>query len=241
MTSAVMRTPAARARSTAATDSAADTCRMWIAPALVARDRGVALDHRALRDRGDAGEAEHRRRPRPRASRRRPESDGSSSCSASTPPASRWYWSAWRMRRASTTGKPSSLKPAAPSRASSTISVSSRARLALGDRGQEADRHDRLVRGTLLKRAQHRRRVDDRVGVGHREDAAEAARGRGARCPTRGPPRPRGRACAGARGGRRSPGITIWPSPSTTSQPPGGSSAPGAPISAITPSRTSRS
>ena len=35
--------------------------------------------------------------PRPRASRPPAESDGSSSCSASSRPASRWYWSAWRI------------------------------------------------------------------------------------------------------------------------------------------------
>ncbi len=55
----------------------------------------------------------------------RPDSDGSSSCRASTPPHRRWYCSARRKTPASTTGLPSSVKPAAPSARSSAISVSS--------------------------------------------------------------------------------------------------------------------
>ena len=54
-----------------------------------------------------------------------PESDGSSSCSAIIRPASRWYWSAWRITPAERTGSPSSVKPTAPTSASSAISVSS--------------------------------------------------------------------------------------------------------------------
>ena len=55
------------------------------------------------------------------------------------------------------------------------------AALALRDRGEEADRHLGLGPGPLDERAQHGRRVDDRLGVRHREDRAEAARGRGPR------------------------------------------------------------
>ena len=54
-----------------------------------------------------------------------PLSDGSSSCSAMTPPASRWYCSALRSIPAETTGLPSSVNPSAPSARSSAISVSS--------------------------------------------------------------------------------------------------------------------
>ena len=55
------------------------------------------------------------------------------------------------------------------------------AALRLRDRRQEADRHLRLGPGSLDESAQHRRRVDDRLGVRHREDRAEAARRRGTR------------------------------------------------------------
>ena len=56
-----------------------------------------------------------------------PEADsvGSSSCSAITPPHSRWYCSARSRRPALATGLPSSVKPSAPSSRSSAISVSS--------------------------------------------------------------------------------------------------------------------
>ncbi|HEX8854122.1 MAG TPA: hypothetical protein VF752_00860, partial [Thermoleophilaceae bacterium] len=47
------------------------------------------------------------------------ESAGSSSCSASTRPASRWYWSACRITPAERTGSPSSVNAAAPASASS--------------------------------------------------------------------------------------------------------------------------
>ena len=52
---------------------------------------------------------------------------------------------------------------------------------ALGDRGQEADRNLGLGLGTLHERAEHGGRVDDRLGVGHGEDGAEAACRRGLR------------------------------------------------------------
>ena len=54
-----------------------------------------------------------------------PESPGSSSWSATTPPHSRWYWSALRSVPACTTGLPSSVNPSAPASRSSAISVSS--------------------------------------------------------------------------------------------------------------------
>ena len=55
------------------------------------------------------------------------------------------------------------------------------AALAAGDRREEAGGDARLGAGALAQRAQHRRRVHHRVGVGHREDRAVAAGGRGAR------------------------------------------------------------
>ncbi len=53
--------------------------------------------------------------------------------------------------------------------------------LAARDRGEEADLHLRLAARSLDQRAEHRRRVDDRIGVRHREDRAVAARGRRSR------------------------------------------------------------
>ena len=91
---------------------------------LEARELTVASDHRGLGNRRDPGHAEQRRHLAlvhdPAA-----DSDGSSSCSASMRPASRWYWSALRITPAERTGSPSSVKPAAPTSASSAISVSS--------------------------------------------------------------------------------------------------------------------
>ena len=53
--------------------------------------------------------------------------------------------------------------------------------LADGDRGHEAGRDARLAARLLAQRAQHRRRVHDRLGVGLGEDRAEAAGRSGAR------------------------------------------------------------
>ena len=48
---------------------------------------------------------------------------------------------------------------------------------ALGDRGEETDGYFGLCLGTLHERPEHGGRVDDRLGVGHGEDGAEAAGG----------------------------------------------------------------
>ena len=58
---------------------------------------------------------------------------------------------------------------------------------------------------------EHRRRVDDRVGVRHRDHRAEAAGGGGRRARCRCSPCTPGRACAGARAGRRTPGTACLP------------------------------
>jgi hypothetical protein len=92
----------------------------------------------------------------------------------------RWYWSARRIRPGATTGRPSSVKPAAPLVGELGHLGQLGAVLAAGDRGEEADRNLRLGLRVLDQRAEHRGRVDDRVGVRHREDRAVAAgRGRG--------------------------------------------------------------
>ena len=78
----------------------------------------------------------------------------------------------------------------------------------LRDRGHEPGRDDRLLAGELDERAEHRRRVDHRVGVRHAPRCAVAAGGGGRRARWRSSPRPRAPACAGARADprRREPG-----------------------------------
>ena len=73
------------------------------------------------------------------------------------------------------------------------------------------------------------------AGRGSRSSRPPPRRGCRSRCP----PRPRARACAGARAGRRRPGRRADPRRRSSSAPGGASSS--SPISAITPSRTSRS
>ena len=167
-----------------------------------------------------------------------PDSAGSSSCSAITPPHSRWYWSALRSIPAETTGLPSSVKPSAPASRSSAISVSSSpcrprviaARKPTGTRACRGARVD--------QRPEHARVVDDRVGVRHRDHRAEAAGGGGRACrvvdvllvllarraqvDVRVDERREQRACR--------PRRAVSPSS-------GGAQRPGAPSSAISPSR----
>ena len=110
-----------------------------------------------------------------------PDSDGSSSCSASTRPASRWYWSAWRITPAERTGQPVVREPGGARVGQLGHLGEPLALLAHRDRGHEAGGYARLGPGALAQRAQHRRRVHDRVGVRLREDRAEAAGGGRAR------------------------------------------------------------
>ena len=60
-------------------------------------------------------------------------------------------------------------------------------------------------------------------------------------CPSRGPPCAPGPGRGGGRAGRRRPGSASRPSPSTTSAPSTSGALPGSAISAISPSRTTRS
>ena len=106
-----------------------------------------------------------------------PLSDGSSSCSASVRPASRWYCSAWRITPAERIGRPSSVKPGGAGVGQLRHLGELLALLPHGHRGGEAGRDPRLRAGALAQREQDRRRVHHRVGVGHGEDRAEAARG----------------------------------------------------------------
>ena len=149
---------------------------------LVAGERGVARDHRRLGDRRDAADAErgadgalvHARRrarasgpPRAARSRRRTGAGTAAPCAAC---------------RRSAPGRPSSVKPTAPSSRSSAISVScspSRPRVIAG---QEADRDARFARGGVAQRAQQRRGVEHGVGVGHREHRRRSRRRRRRAC-----------------------------------------------------------
>ena len=148
-------------------------------PLLERGEREVALDHHALGRRRIRAEAElggdralvHMAAARQRRllAVERERRLGDARCTAAR----------GACRPADTTGRPSSVKAAAPAAASSAISRQLLAELALADRGHEPGRHDRLLARTLDERAEHRRRVDDGLGVRHREDrAVAAARGR---------------------------------------------------------------
>ena len=145
--------------------------------ALVGGEREVALDHHALGDRRVAGEAElgrdgalvHLAAARERrllavdARRGRP--------------ATALYWSARRIRPGETTGRPSSVKPAAPASASSPISVSSPPAWPFEIAARKPTGTTASARACSTSDAEHRGRVDDRIGVRHREDRAVAAGG----------------------------------------------------------------
>ena len=169
-----------------------------------------------------------------------PERLGSSSCSASTPPHSRWYCSALRRIAARWTGLPSSVKPSAPASASSAISVSAspaspRVIEARKPTGMRASRRaaSRSERSTVASST-----TGSVFGIATTATKPPAAAAR--------VPESRSSLCSwpGTRRctcGSTKPGNRWRPSPSSTSAPSGASSAPGAPSSAITPPRTSTS
>ena len=166
------------------------------------------------------GEPEPRARPRPRASRRAPDSDGSSSCSASTPPHSRWYCSARCAGCAARcTGLPSSVKPSAPASRSSAISVSASPARPVRDRGEEADGHARLAPRGLAQRAQDRRASRPPGRCSASRSAATKPPAAAARVPES---RSSLCSCPGVRRctcGSTKPGNRWRPSPSSTSAP----------------------
>ena len=178
MTSPLARTPCSRARRSAATDSAAERCSRWIgcsSKAASARSRSTitdsAIDGYAVKPSSAATAPSCTCPPR--------ESVGSSQWSASGRPVIDAYCSARRIIPADETGTPSSENATAPASASSPISVSSspdwpRVIAARKPTGTRAS----LFAG-LDERAERRGRVDDRIGVRHREDRAVAARRRG--------------------------------------------------------------
>ena len=96
---------------------------MWMRPSskpAIAASRAIIVDSEMLGMPARPSRAE----TSPSCITPRPDSDGSSSCRASTPPHSRWYCSARRRIAARCTGRPSSVKPSAPTERSSSISVS---------------------------------------------------------------------------------------------------------------------
>ena len=147
---------------------------------LVRREREIALDHHRLGDRRVAGEAELRRDRalvHVTAARERP---------------------LLAVERERAAGRRRVLERAAhqPGRAdrNAVVGEGDRARvgelahlrqlrsvLAARDRGEEADLNLGLAAGGLDERAERGGRVDDRVGVRHREDRAVAAGGGGSR------------------------------------------------------------
>ena len=150
---------------------------------------------------------------------RRARASAPRSAAAIRRPVIAWYWSARRISPGATTGRPSSREPGRARVGELGHLRQLLAELALRDRGQEADRHLRLLARGLDQRAEHRRRVDDRLGVRHRQDRAVAARGGRSR-----PARDRllvlaARVCADGRAGRRTPGASTSPRPSTTRCP----------------------
>ena len=208
---------------------------------LVAGQRRVAGDQRRLGDARDAGQPEPRGLTSPSCMTPRPESVGSSSCRHRIRPASRWYCSALRRMPARWTGL-------------AVVGEAERAgvgqlghlgqRLAVeaaGDRGHEADGDAGLAAGRLAQAsaAPARSRRPGRCWASRRPRRSRRRRRRG--CRSRGPPCAPGRACAGARAGRRSPGTGGGPRRRGPRRRPARRASPGAPISAISPSRTSTS
>ena len=176
-----------------------ERCWTWIARLLVGGERGVAGDHRRLRDRRDRRRARARAETSPSCITPSPESSGSSSCSAIAPPTRRWYWSARRSTPgvARSAGRRRRSRPRPPSR-SSAISVSSSPAIPRVTAGDEADRHRRLARGPLAQRRRRRRRCRPaaRCSPSRRSRSSRRRRRRGSR--SRCPPRPRG------------PGVRRW-------------------------------
>ena len=166
-----------------------------------------------------------------------PDRAGSSSCSAITPPHRRWYCSALRSIPADTTGLPSSVKPSAPASRSAAISVSTspfRPRV-IAARKPTGTRASRRAPSTSERSTETSSTTGSVFGIAITAQKPPAA---AAAVP--------GvdvllvllaRACAGARAGRRTPGTRACRSPRSSRRRRAPASEPGAPSSAIVPSR----
>ena len=149
-------------------------------PALVQRQRQVALDHHALGDRGPAAD---------------PELRGDDAFVHVAPARERRVLAVHRDRpvrdrrvlerapheRRGDHGAPVVGEPDRALVGELAHLGQLRAFLPLGDRRQEADLHLGLLAGLLDERAEHGSRVDDRLGVGHGQDRAVPARRGGLR------------------------------------------------------------
>jgi hypothetical protein len=157
-----MRTPRAFASATAAV--------------LVAGDRGVAADQRRLRDRRDAGQPEPRRHLAlvhdAGAAQRRVLLVQREHAAAQALVLQRAAQHRGAVDRLAVVGEAERAGVAQRGHLGQRL-----AREPGGDRGEEADRHARLAPRALAQRAQHGRRIDDRVGVRHRDQRDEAAGG----------------------------------------------------------------
>ena len=215
-----LRRPCRCARRSASTDSRAERCMQVERLTLVRREREVALDHQRLGDRGVAGEAElggdrafvhvavARERRLLAVQREAPAGDR------------RVLERAPHQARRERTGQ-AVVGEAGGAGVGELAHLRQLARPACPFviAARKPTGIVRLGSRVLDQRAEHRGRVDDRLGVRHGEDRAVAAgRSRGGAA-TRSSPRPRAPASAGGRAGRRRPArargrvpsITRWP------------------------------
>ena len=197
------RRPSARARRTSSTDSRDVQVAEVERPALVAGDAQVAGDHRRLGDRRVAAEAEPARDGALVHVGARARATGPRSAARARGPSIAAYCSARRSsagreHRAAVVGEAARRRGRRARRAARAARRAGRPRSRPGSR--RATRAS--SRGALVQRVAAPRRVDHRVGVGHREDACSSRRRRPRPCRSRGPPCAPGRACAGARAGR---------------------------------------
>ena len=205
VTSALTVTPRVARRPERATESDADTC-------MICRGRrsyaARAQSRSIIADSATDGQP-----ARPSSADTAPscicpsrERDGSSSCSGSRRPVTTLYCSARCNRPADDNGSAVVGEPGGPGVGELGHLGQLLAAQALRDRRHEADGHHRLLPRRFDQRAEHGGRVDDRIGVRHRQDGAVAA----GRC-RRGAARDRllvlaARACAGGRADRRTQG-----------------------------------
>ena len=220
------RAPASRARRSSSTDSRADRWRMCSGRALVGGEREVTRDHRRLGDGRVPADTElgrDRSLVHVRAARqgrillveRDHAARGRVVLERASHDAGRHdRLAVVREADGAALGELDHLRELSPL-------------LALRDRGQEADRDPCLLERQLDQRAEHGRRVDDRIGVRHREDGAVPA------------------GCGGFGSRRRSssssrPGVRRWTCGSTNAGATSSPSRPGVPGSSrlMTPSST---
>ena len=167
-----------------------------------------------------------------------PDSEASSSWSASRRPASRWYWSACRMTPR--THRQPVVREADRARRRELCHLG-QLLAALTDRDRRRKRVGMRASTRARSRSERSTDAESTTGLvfGWREDRAEAASGGCARAGVDVLLVLAARACAGGRAGRRRPGKRAGPQRRRPRRRRAASSP--SPISAMTPSRTSRS